>query len=158
MLRDLTKSALSLSWALSLLGIKQAVNLVQPRQQPGGNVFGPLAQHAADQLDESMKDVYRSGDVVQGRVVDFVFAVLDPQSWTKVASRVGVTIPSFPGNPGSASSSSGWGNMVNLMNPLNWMNPMNIARGMQNCAPCGGQAAQAGQQPSGAAGDAGIPR
>ena len=155
MLRDLTKSALSVSWALSLLGIRQAVNLVQPRQQPGGNVFGPLAQHAADQLDESMKDVYRSGDVVQGRVVDFAFAVLDPQSWTKVASRVGVTIPTKPGNPDSVSSS--WGDMVNLMNPLN-MNPMNIARGMRNCTPCGRQAAQAGQQPPGAAGDAGTAR
>src|SRR5438270_12796297 len=54
-LRDLTKSALSFSWALSLLGAKQAVNLIQPRQRNGSNLFAPIAQVAADQLDESMR-------------------------------------------------------------------------------------------------------
>ena len=52
MIRDFTKSAMSFSWALSLLGMKQAVNLVRPGQQRDGNLLAPMTQVAVDQLDE----------------------------------------------------------------------------------------------------------
>jgi hypothetical protein len=131
MLQDLTKSALSLSWALSLLGVKQAMNMVQPNQQPT-NVFGPLAQAAAEQLDESMKDIYRSGEQIQGRVVDMAFTVLKPGASMNKAGAGGPDdggrrVP--VGGPMGAISG-----MMNLMNPLNLINMM---RGNQNCGPCG---------------------
>jgi hypothetical protein len=151
MVRDVTKSALSLSWALSLLGLKQAIDLVQPQQQPQGDVFRPLAQVAVDQLDESMKDLYRSGDNAQARVVDLAFTVFNPQSWIQGASRPGPTTP-VNGGAGNASSSFCWQNMVNFMNPMGFL------RKVQNCARCGGQAARTAQQSSGTAGDAGTAR
>jgi hypothetical protein len=157
MVRDVTKSALSLSWALSLLGIKQAIDLVQPQQQPRGDVFRPLAQVAVDQLDESMKDLYRSGDTAQARMVDLAFTVFNPQSWIQGASRPGATTPAN-GGARNASTSFCWQKMVNLMNPMNWTNPMDFLRKVQNCAPCGGQAAHTAQQSSGTAGDAGTAR
>lgn len=83
MIRDFTKSAMSLSWALSLLGLKQAVNLVRPgQQQPGGgDLLAPMTQVAVDQLDDSMKGIYRSGDSLQSRAVDMAFAWMNPTSW-----------------------------------------------------------------------------
>ena len=104
MIRDFTKSALSFSWALSLLTIKQAVNLVRPgQQQNGGDLFAPMTQVAVNQLDESMKGFYRSGDSLQARAVDMAF------SWM---------------NPGDLLSTSNWQNMGNWTNPTTWMNSM----------------------------------
>src|SRR5258708_7088748 len=83
MVRELTKSALSFSWALSLLGIKQAINLGRPGQQAGsGDLFAPLTQAAVGQLDESMKNLHRSGDNLQSRVIDMAFVSINPSNWT----------------------------------------------------------------------------
>ena len=79
--RDLTKSAISFSWALSLLGIKQALKLFRPGQQRNGDMLGPMAQAAVDQLDDSMKGIFRSGDNLQARAVDLAFASLNPINW-----------------------------------------------------------------------------
>jgi hypothetical protein len=82
MVRDLTKSTISFSWALSLLGIKQAMGLLTPgQQQPNGDVLGPMTQVAVDQLDDSTKGVFRSGDNLQARAVDLAFASLNPSNW-----------------------------------------------------------------------------
>jgi len=81
MIRDFTKSAMSFSWALSLLGMKQAVNLVRPGQQRDGNLLAPMTQVAVDQLDESMKGIYRSGDNLQARAVDMAFTWMNPVNW-----------------------------------------------------------------------------
>ncbi len=81
MIRDFTKSAMSFTWALSLLGIKQAVDLVRPGQQRGGDLFAPMTQVAEDQLDDSMKGIYRSGNNLQARAVDMAFAWMNPGTW-----------------------------------------------------------------------------
>jgi hypothetical protein len=145
MLQDMTKSALSLSWALSLLGLKQAINMVQPNQQ-STNVFGPLAQAAAEQLDDSMKDIYRSGKQIQGRVVDLAFTVLKPST---SMNSPGAGMPGMSGMPpdsGAGVPANGpmaaVGAIMNMMNPVNLINMM---RGKQNCGPCG-QGGQPGQR------------
>lgn len=142
MLQDMTKSALSLSWALSLLGLKQAINMVQPNQQ-STNVFGPLAQAAAEQLDDSMKDIYRSGEQIQGRVVDLAFTVLKPSA-SMNSPEAGT--PGMPADGGAGVPANGpiaaVGNIMSMMNPVNLINMM---RGKQNCGPCG-QSGQPGQQ------------
>ena len=81
MIRDFTKSALSFSWALTLLGLKQAGNLLRPNQQRGGDLLAPMAQVAVNQLDDSMRGIYRSGDNLQARTVDLMFAALNPTNW-----------------------------------------------------------------------------
>lgn len=145
MLQDMTKSALSLSWALSLLGLKQAINMVQPNQQ-STNVFGPLAQAAAEQLDDSMKDIYRSGEQIQGRVVDLAFTVLKPSA---SMNSPGAGMPGMPGMPadgGAGAPANGplaaVSAIMSMMNPVNLINMM---RGKQSCGPCG-QGGQPGQQ------------
>jgi hypothetical protein len=81
MIRDFTKSALGFSWALSLLGLKQAGNLLRPNQQQGGDLLAPMTQVAVNQLDDSMRGIYRSGDNLQARTVDLMFAALNPMNW-----------------------------------------------------------------------------
>jgi hypothetical protein len=103
MIRELTKSALSFSWALSLLGVKQAVNLGRPGQQNGGgDLFAPVTQMAVGQLEESMKGIYRSGDNLGSRAVDLAFCWLNPLNWFNASS---------------------WTNLSNWANPSNWINP-----------------------------------
>ena len=81
MIRDLAKSAVSFSWALSLLGVKQAVNMVRPGQPGGGDLFAPMARVAVDQLDDSMKGIYQSGDTLQKKAIDLAFAWGNPAHW-----------------------------------------------------------------------------
>lgn len=81
MIRDLAKSAVSFSWALSLLGMKQAVSLLKPVQKQEGNLLAPVIQVAVDQLDDSMKNIYRSGDNLQSRAVDLAFVLINPVNW-----------------------------------------------------------------------------
>jgi len=143
MIQDLTKSALSFSWALSLLTMKQAVTFMRPDQR-GDNVFAPLAQAAADQLDDSMKNLYHSGDNLQRRGVDLAFSLLDSSTWTNVGMRAGLNGPG--GNVSMPPSSAQLWSLVSLANPLTWMNRIMSMQGMQNCGPYSGGTAQNGQQ------------
>src|SRR5712675_537577 len=78
-MRELSKSMLSFSWALSLLGIKQAVSLVTPGGHRGSrNILDPVTETTVGQLDESMKGIFRSGDNMQGKMVDMMFGMFDP--------------------------------------------------------------------------------
>jgi hypothetical protein len=89
MIRDLTKSAISFSWAISLLSVKQAANVVQPGPNGGGNLFAVMAQVAADQLDESMKGIYRTGDNLQSSLVDMAFGWMNPDKWMNPGKSMG---------------------------------------------------------------------
>ena len=101
MIRELAKSTLSVSWALSLLGIKQAINLgASEHTTAREDFFAPVAQVVADQLDESLKEVFRTGDNLQSRMVDLAFYWMNPFNLVNSA-----------GNQGSANGS--WLNLNN---------------------------------------------
>lgn len=80
-MRQLAKSALSLGWALSLLGAKQAYGVVTTGQFDQGDVLGPVTQAAVGQLDESMRRFHRSADNMESRVVDLAFSFMNPARW-----------------------------------------------------------------------------
>lgn len=83
-MREFTKSAVSFSWALSLLGVDQAMNLVRPGQKSKGNVFDPITQVAVNQLDDSMRAMYRFGDNLQTRMCDMAFSWMNPSEMAKM--------------------------------------------------------------------------
>src|SRR5438132_8310769 len=145
MIRELTKSAISFSWALSLLGIKQTGNLFSSGQR-GRDVMTPITQVAVDQLDNSLKGVYRTGDNLQARTVDMAFACFNPANWinpsnwmrsvggqqTAGGSRMGgQQYPAPGGQPSSSTGAPGQtgqpggvtDSVLFWMNPLNWVNP-----------------------------------
>ena len=80
-MRQLAKSTLSLGWALSLLGAKQAYGLMTGDKQSSGDAIGRVTQAAVGQLDESMKRIHRSTNTVESRMVDMAFSFLNPGRW-----------------------------------------------------------------------------
>ncbi|HEV2987777.1 MAG TPA: hypothetical protein VG759_05005 [Candidatus Angelobacter sp.] len=107
-MRELAKSALSLSWAMSLLGVKQAMNLLSPQdrsRQSGGNAFEPVIQAAVSQMDPSLQGMFRTGDNMQRGFVNLMFGFLDPSALTKGwAPGTGSCSSGCSGQP-----SQGWG-------------------------------------------------
>lgn len=154
MVRELTKSALSFSWALSLLGVKQAINLGRPGQQ-GGDLLSPVTQAAVGQLDESLKNIYRSGENLQSRMVDMAFVSVNPSSWTSgrpmgnvTQAGSGATAQTRPQATGVVEAAFFWMNPFNWLTPENW-NAMSSVRG---CGQSGcGCSSQASSQTSGEA-------
>jgi hypothetical protein len=73
-IRELTKSVITLPWALSLFGVQQAANLLSPsatdRFGDVGRALDAVSNAAADHFDGWAKQTYRLGDVVQRTLVD----------------------------------------------------------------------------------------
>jgi hypothetical protein len=161
MIRELTKSALSFSWALSMLGIKQAMSLGRPgQQQVTGDLFAPLTDAAVGQLDESMKNIYSSGSKLQSRLIDMAFLPISPANWTpgrpEGKESQTTTGPAAP----TRQATGGLDAAVFWMNPLTWFDPRNwdTMRSMAGCGrPSGGCSSQPSGQPSGGAAGGGSP-
>jgi hypothetical protein len=96
-MRQLTKSALSLGWALSLLGAKQAYGVVSKGQFDQGDILGPVTQAAVGQLDDFMKRIHRSAESMESRAVDMAFSLMNPARW----------LSGQAGNAGNAATESG---------------------------------------------------
>jgi hypothetical protein len=167
MIRDLTKSTMSFSWALSLLGLKQALNLFRPNQR-SGDLVAPMRDVAVDQLDDSMKGIFRSGDNLQARAVDMAFAWMNPANWFNPnawmrpftsSGQQGQDSRQTTGSygPTGRSGQSGMNGCVQgmtdaaaaMMNPLNWFNPNTWIRPFTACAPQGQTSAGVGQAANG---------
>jgi hypothetical protein len=95
-MRDFTKSALSFSWVMSLFGLKQLGSLFTPGD-PAQTVnktsaaFDAMTKTIAEQLDDSLKDTFKTGDNLQRQMVDMMFGsfgmgMLDPRRWMKMSS------------------------------------------------------------------------
>lgn len=80
-MRQLAKSTLSLGWALSLLGAKQAYDLMSGEHQDTGDPIGRVTQTVVGQLDESMKRIHRTTSTVESRMVDMTFSFMNPGQW-----------------------------------------------------------------------------
>jgi hypothetical protein len=87
-MRDLTKSAFSLSWALSLFGLKQVTNILAPREgqsmDSATRAFEAVTEKTEEQLTDSLRATYRAGDNLQRGLVDAMFSFMTPlTSWTR---------------------------------------------------------------------------
>jgi hypothetical protein len=78
-MREFTKSMFSVSWALSLLGVKQMMGMLTPGQSQtraeGAGVFDRITENTVQELDDSMKGIFRSGDKMQRRFIDMMFSL-----------------------------------------------------------------------------------
>lgn len=88
-MRDLTKSINSFSWAMSLFGVEQMMNLLQPAKAAAA--FDAVAEATERQLGDLMKSSFRAGDNFQRGMVDMTMGfmnmeALDPTRWTKMAA------------------------------------------------------------------------
>ena len=72
-MRDLTKSALTLPWAMSMFGVQQMANLMSPDRLAGtAKAFDAVSDVTAQQLDGWLKQTYQVGNGVQRTLVDIM--------------------------------------------------------------------------------------
>ena len=118
MIRDLTKSMLSFSWAMSLFGTKQLVNILMPEKATAS--FNAVTQTTEAQLGDVLKGVFRAGDQLQKGMVDITFSFLtleafNPSQMMGMMSDVtrqttGAFGQGMPGGTsGGQQQSTGWG-------------------------------------------------
>lgn len=82
-MRQLSKSAISLGWALSLLGAKQVYEFAVGDRPADEDVLSPIAQAAVGELDDSMKQVHRSAINMESYAVDMALFLANPVRWFK---------------------------------------------------------------------------
>lgn len=90
-MRDLTKSINSFSWAISLFGLDQMMNLLRPSKAAAA--FDAVTDATERQLGDVMKSTFRAGDNMQRAMVDMTMGfmsmeAMDPRRWTRMAGDV----------------------------------------------------------------------
>jgi hypothetical protein len=90
-MRELTKSMFSFSWAISLFGLQQLVNLSAPSRAT--KAFDHVTEATEEVLGDLLKATFKAGDNLQRGVVDLTLGVLtlqafNPSRWTSTASDV----------------------------------------------------------------------
>jgi hypothetical protein len=77
-MRELTKSMMSFSWAMSLYGLRQMAGLFDVRDAGRGAAqsFEAVTRCTEDQLGAVTQSVFRAGDNLQRGVVDLMFNLM----------------------------------------------------------------------------------
>lgn len=73
-MRDFTKSITSYTWAMSLFGVQQIVNIFSPKK--AAEAFNGVSKATEDQFGQALKAAFRAGDNLQKGLVDATFGVL----------------------------------------------------------------------------------
>jgi len=98
-MRELTKSMMSCTWAMSVFGMQQLTNLFTRRESKGfcdsADSFNRVTSATVDQLGGALKATFRAGDQFQRGLMDLMFS----------ASMMGAWSPErcMPGEPGLGS-------------------------------------------------------
>ena len=73
-MRDLARSMIRFSWAMSVLGARQIGHLMSPKEgwDRSADSFDAVSHAAAGEMGDSMKDLYEAGDRFQSGMVDTV--------------------------------------------------------------------------------------
>ena len=77
-MRDLTRSMASFTWALSLFGIRQMINLASPGRAV--DAFETVARSAEGALGPGLRTAFQTGDRLQKAMVDTSFSLVGPRS------------------------------------------------------------------------------
>ncbi len=90
-MRELTKSFLSFSWAMSLFGVRQAATILSPDKATAS--FNHVTDATKEELGSATEAAFKAGDNLQRSVVDLTFGVflleaLNPTKWAKTTSGV----------------------------------------------------------------------
>jgi hypothetical protein len=126
MVRDLTKSMLSFSWAMSLFGVEQLVNTLTPQSpsQPTHKTtaaFNAVTQAAEAQLSGVLRGAFKAGDQLQRGIADLMFGFLsleafNPSQMMRMTSDMmqqttGAMERGFQGGNAKPQPHAGWESM-----------------------------------------------
>jgi hypothetical protein len=124
MVRDLTKSMLSFSWAMSLFGVEQLVNTLTPQSpaQPTHKTtaaFNAVTEATEAQLGGVLRGAFKAGQQLQGGVVDLMCSFLsleafNPSQMMRMTSDMmrqttGAIGQGFQGRNAGPPPQAGWG-------------------------------------------------
>ena len=86
-MREFTKSVMSCSWAMSLFGVQQVMNLLTPGGKPS-TAFSNVTAAAAEELDPSLRAAFQMGEKVQNEMMGMAIGNfdLDPCRWVKMTA------------------------------------------------------------------------
>ena len=73
-MREFTKSMTSYTWAMSLFGLQQMVNVFRPAKAT--QAFINVTKATEDQFGEALRATFRAGDNLQKGLVDVTFGLL----------------------------------------------------------------------------------
>jgi len=126
MIRDLTKSMLSFSWAMSLFGAQQVTNFLTPQDpsQPTHKAtvaFNAVTQATQEQFGDTLERAFKAGDQLQKGMVDLMFGMLsleafNPSQMMRMTSDMmrqttGAIGQGFQRSPSGPQPQTGWGPM-----------------------------------------------
>jgi hypothetical protein len=109
-MRDFTKSVFSFSWALSLFGVQQALNLMRPSRAIGA--FDKVTEASKKEMGDTLKATFKAGDDLQRGLMDMTVGIftgqaLNPGRWMKMTSDLMKQSAEAVGQGMRAASSSG---------------------------------------------------
>jgi len=82
-MRDLTKSAISFGWAMSIFGMRQFTEAFIPgRTAVAADSFEPVTQAAVDTFGEALKVAFQVGDALQRGAIDAMFNLLSGRGFS----------------------------------------------------------------------------
>jgi hypothetical protein len=91
-MRELTKSMISYTWATSLFGVQQLMNIVNPmggdQRSPAAQAFDQVSQATTSQLNPTMKAAFDSAEGFQRSMVNMIFEAMDPSRWASMGNRM----------------------------------------------------------------------
>jgi hypothetical protein len=117
-MRDFTKSLFSFSWAMSLFGVQQTLNLLSSSKAT--EAFDHVTKATKEEMGDTMRATFRAGDDLQRRMVDLTFGLFtgqafNPNQWVRAASDVMDQSAEAMGQgmrattAGAQQAASGWG-------------------------------------------------
>jgi len=124
---------MSYTWAMSMFGVQQAINLITPAQGGDqtakcGQSFDKVTDATAKTFDNATAQAFKAGDSMQRAMVDLMFGGflaggLDPNRWMRMGSDAMRQATDAAGRTAQAatdaasqataptSDGSGWGSM-----------------------------------------------
>ena len=120
-MRDFTKSLFSFSWAMSLFGFQQTLNLMKPSK--ASQAFNNVTEATKEEMGDTLKATFRAGDNLQKGLVDmtlglFTGQAFNPSRWMKMTSETMNQSAEAIGQgmraaaSGAQQAASGWGPMT----------------------------------------------
>lgn len=89
-MREMTESVLRFTWAMSLVGLRQAANAFLPRgdwKERSRRELDALSATAAREMGETMRAFYRAGDRCQAGALDTASRLFSA-AWSRPGARL----------------------------------------------------------------------
>lgn len=84
-MREFTKSMTSYTWAMSLFGVQQMINVFRPGKAT--DAFNNVTKATEDQFGDALSATFLAGDNLQRGLVDLTFGVLTLGMFNRNGSR-----------------------------------------------------------------------